>query len=129
MHLEKVTIAKIKFALQGKGLRQSDLAKRVNMTPASVSRILAGKVKTMDDQTVAVFEDVLGIRLAPVPLDSGSVNPSALALSHLAEDDPRIAQLLDLMVSVIRPVALSDDELVKAAKAAKAVVARHQTKL
>jgi transcriptional regulator with XRE-family HTH domain len=92
-------------AIADKGMSMSSLAKNIGKSRSWMSKLLGSKneITEVSNEIIDLINSALGVDLNPIHFAIGTVSATALALSALAERDPRYAQILELLLSLAAP--------------------------
>lgn len=91
-------ITRIQRALSDKGMNQSQLADKMKVHRSTVSTLLKGNQPTITAKLADKLNDALDIRLEPLVFEEGTVSPTALRLTAMAEGDAEFSNLLETLV-------------------------------
>lgn len=91
--------------LTKRGWSLSEFSERIGMHRTYATKFLSqgATMKELNQDVADKISDVLGIPLRPIQTMEGNVSPTAIGLSKKAEDDAKIAQLLELIYDLANP--------------------------
>jgi transcriptional regulator with XRE-family HTH domain len=105
MKVTKDIQQKIIRALPKKGLNLSEFSEKLGKHRTWATKLLSknSTIQELSQDTADQISDLLGIPLRPVQTIAGNVSHTAIELSRSAENDARIAQLLEIVFDLANP--------------------------
>lgn len=100
MKVSSQTVTKIINGMTAKGLNRTDLARRIDMSPSWVSKLLNLRIDELKSDLIGKIEDALEVEIQPLIFVGGEVSPTAQALSEISEHDPQMAAMLESLLSL-----------------------------
>ena len=102
MKITSATKTIIVNALSDKGLNMTELGKKIGKSRSWVSKLLGKKneITHLTPEVVDDLNDVLGVELNPIQFAEGSVSPTMMSLSRVADSNPDIAQLMETVLAM-----------------------------